>query len=182
MTPMKPKISHSDLLRLIAYNPDTGVFTQRTNWWGRAPGSVIGSLNKNGYVYIGVLGRQYTCHTLAWFYVHGEWADGAIDHINRVKSDNRIANLRVTTYSVNSHNVSNNDKKPTLSGVRGVCMISPSNRKRSKKVWRAYIRAHGVDYDLGAFYTKDDAVSARKTAEVLLGVKPCEIAPSCVTL
>ena len=169
---MDRNLKHSDLLRLLTYNPDTGVFTQNTHWWKRAPGDPVGSLNKWGYVYVGLLGSQYPAHILAWFYVHGVWPDGAIDHMNRNKSDNRIENLRVVSYSVNVHNSSDNDDRHTVSGVRGVAMISPRNRKRTPKIWRAYIRAHGVQYDLGQFRTRDEAVAIRKGAELLLGVAP----------
>ena len=55
---------------------------------------MAGSVHSTGYVRIGIDGRKYTSHRLAWLYVHGVWPSDQIDHINRNRSDNRIANLR----------------------------------------------------------------------------------------
>lgn len=43
-------------------------------------------------------------HRMAWFYVHGEWPKGQIDHINHDRKDNRIANLRVVDNTENHRN------------------------------------------------------------------------------
>jgi len=54
---------------------------------------------------IGLLGKRYYAHRLAWLYVYGVWPDGDTDHINRNKHDNRIANLRSCSRSENMLNV-----------------------------------------------------------------------------
>ena len=38
-------------------------------------------------------GKTHTAHRLAWFWTHGYWPT-EIDHINRDRTDNRLANLR----------------------------------------------------------------------------------------
>lgn len=88
----------------LLYDPDTGVFTRAITRGSLAAGTKAGSLNRVGYWQIGVCGRTYTAQRLAWFYVHGDWPDGDIDHINRDKLDNRIANLRVISRSENLRN------------------------------------------------------------------------------
>jgi hypothetical protein len=63
----------------------------------------LGTSNGFGYLRITVLGKSYYAHRLAWFYMNGEWPD-QIDHINGIKSDNRIENLRNVTVQQNNQN------------------------------------------------------------------------------
>lgn len=86
-----------DLLKsLLTYDPDTGVF--------RRAGKIITTKNTTGYIQISVKGRKYCAHKLAWLYVYGEYVPGDLDHINRIRDDNRIANLRKVTRSENCQN------------------------------------------------------------------------------
>ena len=67
-------------------------------------GDRAGSLAPSGYrlVWIGKPKRE---HRVIWEMHNGKIAKGLqIDHINRIKDDNRIENLRVVTGSVNRHN------------------------------------------------------------------------------
>ena len=50
------------------------------------------------------MGREYRLHRLVWLWVHGAHVpDGmTLDHINGVKTDNRICNLRLATPAQNS--------------------------------------------------------------------------------
>ena len=48
--------------------------------------------------------HNYYAHQVAWLWVYGEWPTSQIDHINRVRSDNRIANLRMANDSENGCN------------------------------------------------------------------------------
>jgi antitoxin YefM len=83
---------------------------------------------------------------------------------NRNRLDNRLVNLRVTTRSTNLHNSPSRGE----SGIKGVSMISPSRRKKSKKLWQARIQVNNEEHDLGSFYTMEEAAAARKFAEWLL--------------
>jgi hypothetical protein len=98
-------LDHSALRALLDYDPDTGVFTWRNprTYWHKV-GDVAGSVNGRGYRILGICGRYYAEHRLAWFYVHGAWPTHTIDHINRVRTDNRIANLRDVTMRENNLN------------------------------------------------------------------------------
>lgn len=80
------------------------------------------------------------------------------DHIDRNPLNNRRSNFRSATASENMCNRSlfKNNK----SGVTGVWW----NNKHEK--WAAYIKKHNVQYHLGLFTNKDDAVRARLNAEV----------------
>jgi hypothetical protein len=94
-------LSHQALLRELIYYPETGQFIRRVDTGGReVSGKVAGSLGSDGYIYIMVLGLRFKAHRLAWFYVHGTWPPDQIDHINRIKDDNRIENLRLATATI----------------------------------------------------------------------------------
>jgi len=75
-----------------------------------AAGKQAGTLTKGGnnrgggYLKLDVDGRSYRLHQIIWAYHTGRWPDGEIDHINRNRSDNRIANLRDSTVSQNRVN------------------------------------------------------------------------------
>lgn len=99
-------LTHEVLLSAIHYEPETGVFTFKRRggsgigglmFDGRFAGKVAQTKNAQGYIVISLFYRTYKAHRLAWFYVHGEWPKHTIDHINRIKDDNRIANLRDVT-------------------------------------------------------------------------------------
>lgn len=94
------------LKRHLHYEPSTGVFTRLIRASNMRPGSVAGSVRKrDGYIDIRLLGVKYRAHRLAWFYMHGKWPDGEIDHINRKHADNRIINLRDVSHMVNMANL-----------------------------------------------------------------------------
>lgn len=94
-------LTQSKLHELFFYNADTGIFTNKSN---RFIGKQAGTLQKRGYSTIGIDGKRYYAHRLAWLYKNGELPSNEIDHINGVKSDNRIDNLRLATRSQNASN------------------------------------------------------------------------------
>ena len=155
-------LDQTTLKAYLHYDPDTGVFTCRKSWGKRPPGRVLGSKSQHGYLQITVAGKTYTAQRLAWLYVHGKWPVGVVDHINRIRDDNCLSNLRDVNYSQNALNTTAINGR---SNVRGVYPTSPSRRKRSKKLWRADISVNGKRIDLGRFYTLEEAVAARKAAE-----------------
>ena len=143
----------ADKLRnLLAYNPATGHFT----WKQRVAkciqiGGIAGNTNKIGYVTIGLCKKVYKAHRLAWLYTYGSWPNGLIDHINGVKSDNRLFNLRVVNETGNSENVRKPNKR-NKSGFMGV--ISYQNK------WRANITVNKKTKWLGDYATPEEAHAA----------------------
>lgn len=85
----------------------------------------------------------------------------SIDHINGVKSDNRISNLRDVPHDENQRNRC--APKCNSSGVVGVC------RDKETGKWQSYISRDGERFNLGRFNDSDAAVAARKSAERLYG-------------
>ena len=119
--------------------------------------------NGRGYKRGIIWGNWYLAHRVIWAMVYGEMVN-EIDHINGVRSDNRIINLRDGSNGENSKN----QKRPSdnTSGVSGV-----SWNKRSNK-WVAYASSSNTRIHLGSFFDFNEAVAARKAAEVKYGYHP----------
>lgn len=149
-------MSTLDFTRLreaLAYNPDTGVFT----WKIRAAsnthiGDVAGCPRPNsGYIRISLDGGMYYAHRLAWGYMYGVWPTGQIDHINGVRTDNSLRNLRDVSATANNHNL---HKKPrNRTGFAGV-----GTTRGGRYV--ASIKSGGEYRHLGVFDTPSQAHTA----------------------
>jgi hypothetical protein len=119
-------------------------------------GSTAGSISSQGYVLLQVCKRRYQAHRLAWLYVYGEIPSQQVDHVNGIRSDNRIANLRLATNSQNQGNRSINCN--SQSGHKGV------QWSKQKRKWKAVIQVSGRRKFIGYFDTIDDAGSAYRHA------------------
>lgn len=153
-------LTQSRLKELLHYDPDTGVFTWRTNRSHIRIGDMAGAAHNRGYWQIQVDGRIYLAHRLAWMYVHGAFPIAGTDHINGVRHDNRIANLREATQAENHQNRSKQSNNN--SGFIGVYWDS----KRDK--WCADIQAGKKRIRLGRFDAPESAHAAYLTAKAKL--------------
>ena len=144
----------------LRYDPETGVFTRKikTNRNVRV-GDVAGTTAHNGYRRIYLVDRDYSEHRLAWLYVYGFWPQNEIDHINGVRADNRIANLRDVPCSINRENQRRAMIRNYSSGLLGVSWHGACNK------WRAVIQTAGKRTYLGVFDTKEKAYTAYLTAK-----------------
>ena len=114
-------ITQTELKQQLHYNPDTGIFTRLVAKCRRfKAGDIAGCLSPNGYILIGINGKLYRAHRLAWLYVYGKFPKDQIDHINGIKSDNRIANLRESTHAENMQN----EIKPRSNNTSGYLGVS----------------------------------------------------------
>ena len=150
------------LKELMHYDPETGVFTRRIDRGNTRAGTVAGTTTSKGYGYVGVDGAQYMSHRLAYLYVYGEMPAGMLDHHDQDKGNNRISNLRPATATQNKLNTG--VRAHNTSGYTGV-----SWRKETQK-WLVQITVNRKTHNLGHFTSLEDAVAARKAAEVTLGV------------
>ena len=146
-------LTQDRLKELLHYDPETGVFTRRVSAGGKKAGSIAGADHNMGYRQISIGGKLYLAHRLAWLYVHGEWPGVCIDHINQVKNDNRIANLRDVPWGVNQEN---RTRKANKSGIAGVWL------DKKKSLWRV---SHGRN-QLGTYRDFFEACCVRKSSEV----------------
>jgi len=145
-------ITQKELKHRLNYIPDTGVFTWRDIKGSRRANKIAGSINNNGYRIITIDNIGYRAHRIAWLYVYGNLPLNQIDHINGIKTDNKIGNLRDVTQNENSKNSKigcNN-----TSGFKGVEWI-PSRNK-----WRALISSNRKKINVGSHSCKLDAIAA----------------------
>ena len=73
-------LSHERLLEALEYRPDTGQFFWRIVGGPRSIGKLAGCIKDTGYREIGLDGKLYKAHRLAWFYVYGAWPSERLDH------------------------------------------------------------------------------------------------------
>jgi hypothetical protein len=150
-----PDITAQELKANLSYDPETGVFHWRRRQARSSARGCAGAIDAYGYVVIRVNKKLYKAHRLAWLYMTGEWPENGLDHKNRIKSDNRFANLRDVSQSTNMHNAQRRSK----SGVVGVVW---DNRRQK---WRAQIKIGYKHIYLGRFDTFEQAVAERRAAE-----------------
>lgn len=68
-------------------------------------GQKVGTKHHTGYIAIIHKGKFKLGHRVIWEMLKGDIPDGLeIDHINRIRDDNRIENLRLVTRLENMHN------------------------------------------------------------------------------
>jgi hypothetical protein len=102
----KTDLSADELRELLHYNPETGMFS----WTSTGPGrkTSVGTLHNKGYLRVRLNRAFFYAHRLAWLYVHGRWPHQTIDHINGIKTDNRLVNLREATPAIQQSNIRTN--------------------------------------------------------------------------
>ena len=147
---VKEALTHEQLKEYIRYDQVTGVFTRLKSHRTNSIAVIKTCANHgSGYFSIGLFGKMYLAHRLAWCLVHGDWPKEQLDHINRDKIDNRIVNLRDATSAQNIRNVG--VRSSNTSGFRGV-----GYHKESCK-WRAQICTNGKRICLGLYRTAEQA-------------------------
>ena len=178
---MSKELPSPELLRkLLRYEPETGklFWRERTPdlfkdgkysaerncaaWNGAWSGKeAFTAIDGQGYKVGSIFCCDYTAHRVIWAMVHGEWPIKQIDHINGIRDDNRITELRDVTHEENSKN----QKRP-LTNTSGVVGVSWYGRVQK---WHARIQVGGKPKHLGYFTDFNEAVAARKAAEVKHG-------------
>lgn len=176
MAHMPRRIPHSgaDLRLMLSYDAATGVlrWNERPveqfaseahckSWNRRLAGAVAGTL-RNGagkvYVQVGIAGRFFPAHRIAWLMVHDSFDESLeIDHINGDGTDNRLANLRLVSHQENQKNLSR--RADNASGVTGVAW----DALRGKWLVRGHVA--GRQKNLGRFDDFEAAVAARRSHE-----------------
>lgn len=141
-------MKQDELKKHLLYNPLTGIFTRKVSSGGILAGEIAGGLDPQGYHVITVNGKKYGAHRLAWLYMHSYFPPEHTDHINGVRNDNRICNLRVASHAENLQNQIK-PRADNTSGFLGVSLHKPSAR------WRATIRINGKTTHLGYYPTPE---------------------------
>ena len=150
-----PMLTAARLREILSYDPETGIFVHRTvKRGGKKAGAVAGCLNKRiGYWVVRIDRKLYYAHRLAWLHAHGEWPAEYVDHINGVRDDNRLVNLRCVDHTTNCQN-KRAAQSNSASGLLGVVFVA-----RLKK-FKAEITIDRRMVCLGWFATAEEAYKA----------------------
>lgn len=147
-------LGYREALELFRYDYETGVLYWRRRNSNRVPKTLeAGTLMKsNGYLYVQVHGRLYPVRRVVMLMCYGFYGEGLdVDHINHVRNDNRLFNLRFVTRSENSKNQSLSSKSTT--GVTGVSFL------KARKKYIAQIGVNRKLIYLGMFETLEEAAA-----------------------
>lgn len=145
----------------FSYDKETGTLTWKITVNSRSlKGEEAGSFDKLGYRRVGLFGKSYKVHRIAWYLHYGVLPSDWLDHINGIKSDNRISNLREASRKQNSYN--RKRSKSNSSGIKGVVW-----HKRDKK-WMAAIESENKNIFVGYFKCKEKAREAVEAKRIEL--------------
>tara|TARA_R110000868_G_scaffold23771_1_gene95082 strand:+ start:155 stop:727 length:573 start_codon:yes stop_codon:yes gene_type:complete len=173
-SPNSRDLSQDLLTEFFHFHPESGALYNKERarrhfettrafktWNTRWAGKVSGSNTQAGYREVTILSNKYLIHRIVWLLHFGGTIPDTIDHINGVRDDNRLINLRLATDAEQKQNMALYSS--STSGEMGV------NWYKSYEKWHARIKIKGKYKHLGYFLIKADAVNARKAAEKKYG-------------
>ena len=118
----------------------------------------ITKVDRDGYYRVALRGKEYKAHRVIWIMCYNEDPKKFhIDHINGIKNDNRISNLRKATSQENSRNHTRLSSHNTT-GYRG---IYKGNTEGS---WVVRLQLNCKLTTVGTFYSLEEAIEARRNA------------------
>jgi len=158
-------ITASRVRELLDYDPETGIFTWKVNRGHARVGSVAGCNKGGDYIRICIDNHRCKAHRLVFFWVLGRWPEQEVDHVDHDKTNNSWANLR-DGIDDTTQNQNCPKRRDNSSGYTGVYWV-----KRRKK-WQASIQVHGKLLHLGCFADIEDAIAARKAANLKYSFHP----------
>lgn len=152
--PETNQINADDVRHLLSYDAESGIFSWLNPKSRNCKVSAeVGSWDFYGYKTVRLYGKSYKLHRLAWLYVYGKWPSGDVDHINGVRSDNRICNLRDVSRRINLQN-QRSAKNNKSTGLIGAYFDSRKNH------YYARISMNNKSVHLGTFATAEEAHKA----------------------
>ena len=155
---MKMLVPSQELLDHIrarfTYDPITGYLYR--------DGQKVGYRGEKDYLRIEITpisNVHYTrqVHQVCWYLAYGSWPDKPIDHIDGVRSNNQLNNLRLATHTQNNHNgrkITTRNGKKVSSQYKGVHWLTRSS------MWEATFIANGKKQHLGLYATEEAAARA----------------------
>lgn len=161
----KTDLTAERVRELFHYDQNTGDFTWKKRASQRATQIVIGSkaghVSDQGYIRIYIGRANYLAHRLAWYYTHG-YMPKVIDHINGIRTDNRISNLRPATHALNMQN-----RIPTRGGKSVIGVTRTPSNMYVARIYATLCGNHMPLY-LGTYTTETEAQSVYRAAKELL--------------
>lgn len=147
---IEEQANEAHILNSYRYDSKNGNIYYKQNVGNKKSGEKAGSVCKNnGYSRMGIGNTVRLLHRVAWFLYYGKWPEKHLDHINGIKSDNRIENLREVTHRQNSFNLKRHRE--------GELLGAHYDKHKYKKKWVAKMRINGKSKFLGSYKTKEEA-------------------------
>lgn len=143
----KTDLTQEEIKELLKLDEEAGRFYWLKTGSGRDASKPAGYKAADGYRSICIKGSHYKEHRLVWLYLTGNWPSDQIDHINGVKDDNRMSNLREATASTNQ----------LYRKCKGV--------KFHQNRYQASLTVDGVTHYLGRYATEEEAKTAYEKAK-----------------
>ncbi|EBS3195846.1 HNH endonuclease [Salmonella enterica subsp. enterica serovar Virchow] len=149
-------ITQERLKELFDYSPETGEFIRKVSRGNQKAGSIVTRKDSNGYIIIGIDGRDYKAHRMAFLFMKNTLPE-KVDHVNRIPFDNRWCNLRDATAQENSRNKTACSK----SGYLGVAWDIEKQR------WRVQVRDSNSTLKNGGRFKYEELELAVNSANIL---------------
>ena len=159
-------ITQNELKKLLEYREDGHLYWKKSGT-GRKINIPAGVHDKNKYHRIQINNKRYYEHHLVWLYHYGGFQTDEIDHINQIKNDNYIDNLRNVIRSYNRYN--SKTSKNASSQYMGVSFV------KDRKKWASCIRVNGKNKYLGLFKNEIDAAKRRDEEIMKVGCQYCTL-------
>ena len=115
----------------------------------------LGSVTKDNYIVVGFNNKSYYAHRIIFLMFHG-YTPLCIDHINGIKNDNRIENLRPANAKTNGYNQVT--RKNTASNIKNVTW------QKTAKKWQVNLSINGEKKYFGLY---KDIECAKFVAEAM---------------
>ena len=156
-------MNQKEILKLVRYDEKNdryiSLFNSKINTVGK---ELVTYKNSIGYIVANIKGIPIGMHRLVYMYFNGDIPKGmVIDHINQVRDDNRIINLRVVNQEENCKN-----RRVSIASASGITGVTWA---KSRNKWQVLIGVNGKNVYVGRYEKLEDAVKARKEAEVKYG-------------
>ncbi len=156
------KPTKDEIVSVLSYDRDTGVFKWNTSKLKRVRNGDVAGFSTRGYIGIGLFGKQYKAHRIAWVIEYGEWPESELDHINGDRTDNRICNLRLANRFINNQN-KRRSAIGSSSKYIGVCFSKSHNK------WMSKVKINGKTHYLGIFDDEEKAsIAYQKAKEAMI--------------
>jgi hypothetical protein len=150
--------SIQQLSELFSWDIEKGQLIWLVTRGSSIKGTRAGTISNCGYFITSIKGQRYLIHRIIWMLGSGSDPRGLqVDHINGNRLDNRFCNLRAAERLDNNKNVKAHDDNK--SGHLGITEHKPG-------IWRARIMKNGKNMHLGLFPSIEQAVEARRKAEL----------------
>jgi hypothetical protein len=161
-------LTQKELKEYLQYNPDTGEFIWLKSPVKRMIGKIAGYINDSGYISIQLNNIQYRAHRLAFLYMKGSFPIDQVDHLDKIRSNNKWDNLVESSQAENQLNKHNNiDKRSGFTYIVGRSTTKTWTVRLPKK----FTTEGKSELYIGSFKNLEEAIEALECALIKVNYK-----------